>query len=196
MEFLQKRTFKTIFLILTIALLVLPAITTFNELLTRIVMQVKLYRYLQDFIVPLQARMITVVLNLFGITASATATGVMLSSQRVLGESVTISWNCVGWQSFFLFALTLGTGLQGTYSTISRIQTIVIGIFGTFLMNIIRISLVVLIAHFVSRQAGIIFHDYFSTLMTVAWLFLFWWFVFAYVLDRPQSSVDKSTVKV
>ena len=91
---LQKRTFRTIFLLTTIALLVLPAVTTFNELLTGIVMQVRLYRYIQEFIVPFQARMIAVVLQLFGITASATATGIALGDAKAIGNIVTISWNC------------------------------------------------------------------------------------------------------
>lgn len=43
----QKRTFRALFFILTIALLVLPAVTTFNEILTSIVMLVELYRYIQ-----------------------------------------------------------------------------------------------------------------------------------------------------
>lgn len=191
MFYTQKKTFKTIFLITTIALLVLPAITTFNELLTSVVMRIQVYRYIQEFIVPFQAKMITAVVNLFGITASATTTGVYLGQAKAVGNNVTISWNCIGWQSFFLFALTLATGLQGHYNLSSRLQTITIGVLGTFLMNITRISLVVLVAHYVSRQAGIIFHDYFSTLMTVAWLFFFWWFVFAFVLERDEASQEQ-----
>ena len=193
---LQKRTFRTIFLLTTIALLVLPAVTTFNELLTGIAMQVRLYRCIQEFIVPFQARMIAVVLQLFGITASATATGIALGDAKAIGNIVTISWNCIGWQSFLLFAITLVTGLQGHYTLLSRIQTITIGILGTFLMNITRISLVVLIANSISRAAGIIFHDYFSTLMTVAWLFLFWWFSFSFVLDKEEKAIDKAAENV
>ena len=63
-------------------------------------------------------------------------------------------------------------------------------------MNITRISLVVLIANSISRAAGIIFHDYFSTLMTVAWLFLFWWFSFSFVLDKEEKAIDKAAENV
>lgn len=192
-----KRTFKLIFLFTTILLLVLPAITTFNELLTSLVMRIEVYRYIQNLIVPLQARMITVVVRLFGISASATATGVLIgASTNTVGNQVTIAWNCIGWQSFILFAITLATGLQGPYTLVSRFQTIAIGILGTFLVNITRISLVVLVAHYISRPAGVIFHDYFSTAMTVSWLFLFWWFAFAYVLEKPKSTINKATLKV
>ena len=192
----QKQTFKVVFLILTIALIVLPAITTFNELLTTIVMRVGFYRAIQDIVVPIQTRMITGVLRVIGLTAFATQTGIHLGEPRVMGNDVTISWNCIGWQSFLLFGLTLATGLQGSYRLSSRLQTITIGVLGTFILNILRITLVVLIANFVSRQAGIIFHDYFSTLMTVAWLFLFWWFVFAYVLEKQGSVIDEVVQKV
>lgn len=192
----QKRTFKTIFLMTVIALLVLPAVTTFNEILTSLVMQVKLYRLIQDAIVPFQARMISVVLRLFGLVVFPTPTGVVLGQARSIGDSITISWNCIGWQSFFLLVLTLATGLQGSYTLLTRLQTIVIGFLGTFLMNIARISIVVLVAHYVSRPAGVIFHDYVSTLATVAWLFVYWWFVFAFVLEERTPITDRVAVKV
>jgi len=35
------------------------------------------------------------------------------------------------------------------------------------------------------RQVGIVFHDYFSNLMTIAWLFVFWWFSYTHVLLEP-----------
>lgn len=182
-----KNTLKTLFLLVTVALLILPAITTFNEILTTIVMRIYLYRYLQDFIVPIQAKMITVVMHLFGLAAVPTLKGVALGNFHTIGNHVTISWNCIGWQSFILFLISLGTGLQGNYNTVSKMQTITIGILGTFLINIARISIVVLIAQFIGAVPSLIFHDYVSTLMTIAWLFVYWWFSFTYVLENEYS---------
>ena len=138
---------------------------------------------------PIQAKMIVVVIGLFGIKAVPTPLGVNIGTVQQLNH-VTISWNCIGWQSFILFALTLFTGLQGPYTAYSKAQTILIGFLGTFLMNITRISLVVLLAHFVNQVTATVFHDYFSTVMTVAWLFFFWWFSFTYVLERKLELYD------
>lgn len=186
---LEKKTFQTIFIITSIILITLPAITTFNEILTSIVMKIHFYRVIQEFIVPIQAKMIVVVIGLFGIRAVPTPLGVNIGTVQTLNH-ITISWNCIGWQSFLLFILTLMTGLQGPYTLYSKMQTVLIGFLGTFLMNITRISLIVLIAQFINQTAGVIFHDYFSTIMTIAWLFFFWWFSFTYVLERKFEAYD------
>lgn len=193
-----KSTFKTLFLLLAVILLILPFITTFNEFLTSFVMKIKFYKVIQDFIVPYQVKMISVILRLFGINAYPGLTTVSVG--RAVGASFEISWNCIGWQSLVLLAISLFTGLQGPYRIYTKIQTILIGFMGTFLINIIRISLVIIIAYHFGRLAGVIFHDYFSTIMIIAWLFFFWWFAFNFVLERkietplqdnPQDSYSR-----
>lgn len=183
----HKSTFSMLFMILAVMLLVLPAIITFNEVLTSLVMNFGVYKWLQLGVVPYEAKVIVVILRLFGISAYPTSIGINLGNGHTLGANVYLSWNCLGWQSFFLFLITLVTGLQGSYTLYSRIQTILIGFLGTFLMNILRISLVVVIAQFIGSQAAVIFHDYFSVLVTIAWLFVFWWFSFKYVLEKQES---------
>lgn len=186
----EKSTFKIILAVLAIALLLLPAITTFNEFLTRVVMRIELYRLIQNFIVPIEAKMVVVVLRVFGISAFPTPTSINIGSLRTIGNSVTISWNCIGWQSFILLCITFFTGLQGSYQILGKIQTILIGVLGTFLMNILRISFVVIIAHRISPMAGLIFHDYFSTLMIILWLLFFWWFSYTFVLTREGQAIE------
>lgn len=181
---MEKSTFKLLFIVLALALLVLPLVTTFNEFLTRIVMKIEIYRVIQDFIVPLEAKWVTVFLRLVGIETMPTLTGIQIGKLTTLGNHVTISWNCIGWQSFILVLITLVTGLQGSYRAFSKIQTMLIGILGTFLVNIVRISLVVIISYRINPVAAIVFHDYFSTLFTIFWLFLFWWFSYNYILER------------
>lgn len=182
----EKSTFKTLFLILAVILLILPFVTTFNEFLTTVVMKIKFYRFIQDIIVPYQVKMITVILSLFGITAYPGLKTVSVG--RAIGSSFEISWNCIGWQSLILLLISLFTGLQGPYAIYTKLQTVIIGFLGTFLVNIIRISLVIIIAYYFGRVAGMVFHDYFSTIIIVAWLFFFWWFSFGYVLERKGLS--------
>lgn len=179
---MEMSAFRTLFLLLASILLILPFITTFNEFLTSVVMKVKLYRLIQDFIVPYQVKMITVILRLFGIEAYPGL--VTISFGKAIGQVVEISWNCIGWQSVILLLISLFTGLQGPYRIYSKFQTVVIGFFGTFLVNIIRVTLVILITYYFGRLPGMIFHDYFSTIMIIAWLFIFWWFAFAFVLEK------------
>jgi len=183
----EKSTFKILFLIISISLLVLPLVTTFNEFLTRVIMKIELYRLIQNLIVPLEAKMVTVILRFFGISAFPTPTSINIGKPTTLGNSVIISWNCIGWQSFILLVITFLTGLQGSYYLLGKIQTIVIGILGTFLLNILRVSLVVLIAYRLSPLAATIFHDYFSTLFLVLWLFFFWWFSYKFVLIKNEE---------
>ena len=54
----QKKTFKAIFLFLSVLLMVLPVMLTFNNVLTRLVEKFVLYVWLQERIVPLQTRLI------------------------------------------------------------------------------------------------------------------------------------------
>jgi len=47
----------------------------------------------------------------------------------------------------------------------------------------LRLSLVYLFFYYTGYQIGIlIFHDYISNLLIIAWLFAFWWFSYAFVL--------------
>lgn len=184
----EKSTFRLLFVVLSIALLLLPLVTTFNEFLTQVVMKIRLYRLIQNFIVPFEARMVTAVLRLVRIEAYPTPISVNIGKPTTIGNDVIISWNCIGWQSFILLLITLTTGLQGSYRLLSKIQTIIIGVLGTFLFNILRVSLVIIIAYQISSLAAIIFHDYLSTLIIIFWLFLFWWFVYTYVLERKVEA--------
>ena len=184
---MERSTFKTLFLLLAVILLILPAVTTFNEFLTSVVMKIKFYRVIQDLIVPYEVKMITIILRLFGIEAYPGLTTVSVG--KAVGQSFEISWNCIGWQSVVLLGISFFTGLQGPYKLYTKLQTVLIGVLGTFLINIVRITIVVLIAYYFGRVAGLVFHDYFSTMMIIAWLFFFWWFSFGYVLERKAEAV-------
>jgi exosortase/archaeosortase family protein len=183
---LEKNTFLFLFIALAVMLLLLPFVTTFNDLLTRVVMRFEWYRYFQDIIVPYIVKMIAALLSLFGFKTAALS-GLVAIEKGGKPFLVEIAWNCIGWQSFILFLATLFVGLSGKFTWISRIKAILIGFSGTFLLNFLRISLVVLLAYFFGQFPAIIFHDYFSTFLIIIWLFVFWWFSYAYVLQRKTS---------
>ncbi len=85
-----------------------------------------------------------------------------------------ISWNCVGWQSLILLGLSLMVGLRGPMTLATRIEVIALGVLGTLLVNIARITVVCALAALVGYLPAILFHDYGGTLLLVAWLFTFW----------------------
>lgn len=181
----RNNPFIPIFVFAALALILLPFITTFNSLLTNLLLKFHYYKILQDWVVPYQAKMISSIVAFLPIKVSIypVATGFWLN-----GGFVELQWNCLGWQSLVLLVFTFITGMQGKFTKISRLETVFLGILGTYLMNVIRIVIVILLSIFLGRTASILFHDYFSLLFTIAWFFVFWWFSYNYVLEEQNTS--------
>jgi exosortase/archaeosortase family protein len=182
-----KSTFSTLFLVLVVLLMFLPFITTFNEFLTRVFLRLEWYRVIENFVVPFEVRSIVAVLRLFGMEVSGSNTTISVTVNGAL-QTMWISWNCIGWQSAILLVFTLFTGLQGSYKISSKVETIIIGILGTFVMNIFRMSLVVIIFKYFGHLPALIFHDYFANVAIIAWLFFYWWFCYRFVLEEEARS--------
>jgi len=183
-----RKTFATIFIFLAIVLLISPIITTSNEVLTSLVMKINLYQKIQNLITPPLIQMMAVILSFLGIKTEISLTSLALlgSSKKVI---LNISWNCIGWQSLFLLGLTFFTGLSGNYLFLSKLRCIAIGILGTFLVNIFRMTIVALIAFSLGSIPAIIFHDYFANFIPIIWFFIFWKFSFNFVLEEKSLSL-------
>ncbi|MCH8339182.1 MAG: exosortase/archaeosortase family protein [Chloroflexi bacterium] len=176
-------TYQMILLLAAGLLLVLPFITTFNEFLTRAVIELRLDRILTDWVVPTEVRFIALILQPLGITTEVTDVALYLYRPGSdFPIPVYISWNCVGWQSFILFGITLVTGLQGPFPVRRKMKLIALGLLGTFWMNLLRMTAVALVAYFFGRLPAVIFHDYGGTLMILIWLAVFWYSLFNYFL--------------
>ncbi|MBU0648185.1 exosortase/archaeosortase family protein [Patescibacteria group bacterium] len=178
-------TFQLVIILACVTFLVMPFVTTFNELLTKIIMKVELYKVIQNYVVPFEASMIVSSMKLIGLEASANLTGISMIKDSI-PINVYISWNCIGWQSFILLLLSLFVGLKGPFTLNSKIETILIGVLGTALINIIRVSLVGLIAYHFGGMAAIIFHDYVSTLFMISWLIVYWLFCYKFILHHKD----------
>lgn len=187
----QKNTFQLIFLGAAFILVLMPFITTFNEFLTKVVERFHFYTVLEDSVVPYLSRLVAVVLKPLGYNIMGTYQGLFISEKNL---SIEIAWNCLGWQSMILIILTLVTGIQGQYSRLSKGQTILIGLLGTFLLNVFRIASVVVVAVYFGYFPAVIYHDYFSNLLIIFWLFLFWWFAYAYVLEPAAGRPDEERI--
>jgi exosortase/archaeosortase family protein len=173
---------------LTCALLmVLPLVTTFDDLLTAWAMQLGADNPLQA-IVPIESGMVVSLLGLIGIHAAASGSHLVVWDGAGSMHVLFISWNCIGWQSLILFGVSLISGLRGGHSLESRAQVVCIGVAGTMLLNLLRVAAVALIAATVGVAPAILFHDYGGTVLFVGFLFAFWAFAQRWILSSRASA--------
>ena len=169
-------------------LMVLPLVTTFDELLTTWAMQLGANNPLQG-VVPVESRMAVSVLGLLGVHAAASGSHLVVWDTSGSMHTLFISWNCIGWQSLVLFGVSLITGLRADQSPESRVQVVCIGVAGIMLLNLVRVSLVALIAATAGVTPAILFHDYGGTVMFVGFSFAFWALAQRWILVPRASEV-------
>lgn len=178
----QKRTFAIILALLAVFLAVLPFLVSFNEILTHLVERFQLYMWVQERIVPLEVKMVGVLVTPLGINYLAHQNGMTVN-----GTYAGMTWNCIGWQSLLLLIITLIVGLRGNYTLWSKIETVLIGLLGTFLVNMARLTLIVIILAYSRPLFAVVYHDYLAAIVTIIWLFAFWWFAYAFVLETKAA---------
>jgi exosortase/archaeosortase family protein len=167
-------------------LMLLPLVTTFDDLLTTWALQLGANNPLQT-IVPTEARMVVGLLGLAGIHAAASGSHLIVWDGGGAMHTLFISWNCIGWQSLVLLGVSLITGLRGRHPLEARAQVIVIGLAGTMLLNLLRVAAVAAIAATIGVTPAILFHDYGGTLLVISYLFLFWMAVQRWILGSSPS---------
>ncbi|MFC1710287.1 exosortase/archaeosortase family protein [Patescibacteria group bacterium] len=195
----QKATFKKLFAGVAILLAALPFIVTFSAALTSLFNKIGAYVWLQQQVVPFEARLVAVLLKGVGITGLITPDqhfAMVLEKPGGAYLPIELQWNCLGWQSLVLLGLTLLTGLRGNWKVISKVEAVIIGVLGTFLINVFRMALITAMAYYVNDVAAMIIHDYFAALFALLWLVFFWWFAYSFVLEEkePQESKIKAAV--
>jgi exosortase/archaeosortase family protein len=174
-------------------LMLLPLVTTFNDLLTTWAMQLGANNPLQTM-VPVEARMVAGLLGMVGIHAAASDSYMVVWDRAGAMHSLFISWNCIGWQSLVLLGVSLLTGLRGRHPLEARVQVIVIGVAGTMLLNLLRVAAVAAIAATIGVTPAILFHDYGGTLLVITYLFLFWMFAQRWILAADPSDEPEVVV--
>ena len=167
-------------------LMLLPLVTTFDDLLTSWALQLGANNPLQG-IVPIEARMVVGLLGLVGIHAAASGSHIVIWDAAGSMHTLFISWNCIGWQSLVLLGISFFSGLRGQQSLEARVQVVLIGVAGTMLLNLMRVAAVAAIAATFGQIPALIFHDYGGTILVVCWLFAFWIFVQRWILVAPPS---------
>jgi len=157
------------------------------------------YVWIQNSIVPYQARLVAVIIKIAGITGEITErSDYSMVLVRPGGSTIPVAleWNCLGWQSMIILLITLVTGLRGRYTLTSKLETLVIGVLGTFLSNLLRMALIVTLAYYINNIAAMIIHDYFAAFVALIWMVFFWWFVYSYVLEEQIPIVRDEDIQV
>ena len=188
----QTRTtpvFAMLLALTAVVLVVLPFVSTFDDVLTQIGMRLGIAAPLQ-VIVPVEVRVTVAVLGLFGIHAGAAGNQLVVWNTSGAPQTLFISWNCVGWQSLILLGLSLVVGLRGQMPMATRFEVIAFGVVGTILVNVARITVVCVLAALAGYLPAVLFHDYGGTLLLVAWLFLFWSIAYRWLIPGVSSNLD------
>jgi exosortase/archaeosortase family protein len=167
-------------------LMLLPFVTTFDDLLTSWALALGANNPLQA-IVPIESRMVVGLLGVVGVHAAASGSHLVIWDSAGSMHTLFISWNCIGWQSLILLGASFFSGLRGRQSLEARAQVVLIGVAGTMLLNLMRVAAVAAIAATIGQTPAVIFHDYGGTILVVVWLFAFWIFVQRFILIAPLA---------
>ncbi len=181
----EKEALNMTLIAITCALLMLlPLVTTFDDLLTAWALRLGANNPLQS-IVPVEAGMVVSILSLVGIKAAASGSHIVVWDGAGSMHTLFISWNCIGWQSVLLLGVSFFSGLRGRQSLESRLQVVVIGVAGTMLLNLARVALVAALEATWGHLPALLFHDYAGTIIVIVWLFAFWFAVQRWILIAP-----------
>ena len=171
----ERRSIAILLISASLILVTLPFYITFNEFLTSTVKSIGLWWIIDTYISPIIASMTSSLLQSMGVKAFVSGSIIYLANPSG-GVALHIAWNCIGWQSLVIFSAISYLALRDSgMPRLEKIVTIILGLEGTILVNIVRIALVGLIAVFFGKIQAIIFHDYFGTLMSFSWLLGFWY---------------------
>jgi exosortase/archaeosortase family protein len=177
-----------------VMLMTVPLLITGDQLLTSIAQGLHVDDAL-GWLTPGIARLTAAMLGLFGVHAATSGADVLPQIGDTYSPAVAVSWNCLGWQSLVLAALSLTVGLRGERSWAVRAGLVFAALVGTVLVNVLRIAVVCVLAARWGYSTALLFHDYGGAVLVIAWLCLFWAVAYGWVLD-PGDGDDSPGVTV
>lgn len=184
-----KSSTRAVLLVIVVFLMLFPFINSMNQLLVKIIEPALFVKPLQDRLIPYEVTLVRVILSFLRVPMTQGAPGaiaITIIGNREGEIPVVIAWNCIGWQSLLVILSTLAAGLFGKFTLASKIEALIIGVLGTFWLNIMRISLIFFLFYHINGPFAMAFHDYAGPLITIAWVFIFWFYTFNLVLV-PQK---------
>lgn len=185
-----KQTARAVLLIIVFFLMLFPFINSLNQFLVDIVEPFIFFKPIQDVIIPYEVRVIRVILGFLGIPMTGGQPGafsITLVTPSGGHEPIVVAWNCLGWQSILIVLATFLTGLTGKFTFWSKIEVLAIGLMGTFLLNMARLTLIFILFYYFKGTVAMAFHDYGSVILTIGWLFALWYYAFNFVLTPVNA---------
>lgn len=182
-----KSQFLRMFVLVALMLMALPFWLPLQDLLTHLIIRLGWYQPLQQFVVPYELRYVLTFLTWLGVPVKVGRAYLSWQAANGNNEAIYFIWNCVGWQSYLLFFITASTGLAGKHTLISKGETFLLGLMGTYLFTMLRLMADVLIYYQFGRPFGIVFHDYLLIFLTFGYLAGFWWFACRFVLKNRED---------
>jgi len=184
-----KSAGKGVFLVLVFFLMLFPLINTLNEFLVRVVEPMVFFKPVQDVVIPYEVRVVRVILGMLGIPMTQGDSWAQ-SITLIKGggqEPIVVAWNCLGWQSLLIILATFISGLTGRFTLLSKLEVLMVGLLGTFLLNIGRLTGIFILFYHSNRGVAMAFHDYGSVILTIGWLIFLWWYAFRFVLQPKEG---------
>jgi thaumarchaeosortase len=139
------------------------------------------FRPLQTFALP-TAAVAAGVLDLLGYTVSM-AFPIYSGDSRLPSltvqaggntASVGIAWACAGVQSLLLYILIIFVFFKKSdISSFRKLSYFIIGLFGTFFVNVFRVIAIIFVMLNEGNAAGMVFHDTYGEMFSVIWIFLY-----------------------
>ena len=88
--------------------------------------------------------------------------------------SVGIAWACAGVQSLLLYILIILVFFKKSdISGFRKLAYFIIGLFGTFFVNVARVISIIFVMLNEGQAAGMVFHDSYGEMYSVIWIFLY-----------------------
>ncbi len=88
--------------------------------------------------------------------------------------TVAIAWACAGVQSLFLFVVIIFVFFKkAEISAFRKLAYFVMGLFGTFFVNVLRVASILLIMLSSGQAAGEVFHNTYGEMYSVIWILLY-----------------------
>ncbi|MEM3378482.1 MAG: exosortase/archaeosortase family protein [Candidatus Bathyarchaeia archaeon] len=88
--------------------------------------------------------------------------------------SVIIAWACAGVQSLLLYIVIIHVFFKkAELSAFRKLAYFIIGLFGTFFVNVFRVISILLIMLNQGRDAGMVFHNTYGEMYSVIWILLY-----------------------
>jgi exosortase/archaeosortase family protein len=88
--------------------------------------------------------------------------------------SVSIAWACAGVQSLLLYILIILVFFKKSdISAFRKLAYFIIGLFGTFFVNVFRIISIIFVMLNEGNAAGMVFHNTYGEMYSVIWIFLY-----------------------